>query len=126
MIPDPHPLDQHIVSQWHEADLVVQDYRAFFAHLDWSQLDDASLAPSTRGPHPKSAYVKAFLIAIREGHRHRTDLRAFLVRHPWLVLEIGFRPVTDTPDAAASPLWLRCTAHHSHGSLAAPPITAPR
>jgi hypothetical protein len=42
--------------------------------------------------------VKALLIKICEGKEYLTQLRAFLVSHPLLVLEIGFRPV---PAAAA-------------------------
>lgn len=38
------------------------------------------------------AYVKAFLVKICEKHTFYTDLRAFLVKHPALVLTLGFRP----------------------------------
>lgn len=131
MIAEPRPLHQDTVARLREADLVVQDYRTFFAHLDWSPLDETPVTQPKRGPrpHPTSAYVKAFLIGIREGHHHRTDLRDFLVRHPWLVLEIGFRPITHTPEAAASPYgfdvqrtvptarWLRHQLQHLDETL---------
>jgi hypothetical protein len=42
--------------------------------------------------------VKALIIKICEGKEYITQLRPFLVRHPLLVLEIGFRPVV-APDA---------------------------
>ena len=131
MIPDPRPLDQPRSSHGRETDRVVLFYRAFFAHLDWSLLDDPSLSSPKRGPrpHPTSAYVKAFLVAIREGHQHRTDLRRFLLEHPWLVLELGFRAVTTTPQALVSPFgfdvertvptarWLRHQLQHLDESL---------
>jgi hypothetical protein len=83
----------------------VQHYRAFFAALDWSQIDRADATRHQRGPrpHPKSAYIKAFLVGVCEGKPSRTQLRTFLVQHPWLVLELGFRPVTDTAAALTSP-----------------------
>ncbi len=54
-------------------------------------------------PHPSSAYLKAFLVGVCEGKSYRTQVRTFLVQHPWLVLELGFRPVTDSQAALASP-----------------------
>ena len=46
-------------------------------------------------PHPERAYVKAQLVMIREKIAYHTELRAFLVKHPALVLRLGFRPVVD-------------------------------
>lgn len=46
-------------------------------------------------PHPRTAYIKALLIKLREGYRYITDLRRFLLKHPVLVLAVGFRPVLD-------------------------------
>jgi len=46
-------------------------------------------------PHPTTAYVKALLIKLCEHKEYVTHLRSFLVEHPLLVLEIGFRPVLD-------------------------------
>ena len=47
MIPNPRPLDQYTLGCLCEADPVLQHYRAFFALLDWSHLDqrDATRAP---------------------------------------------------------------------------------
>lgn len=46
-------------------------------------------------PHPQKAYIKALLIKKCENFAYITDLRRFLVKHPLLVLEIGFNPVED-------------------------------
>ena len=48
-----------------------------------------------RPAHPESAYLKAFLLRIREGLLYTTQLRRFLLRHPLLVIELGFRLVLD-------------------------------
>ena len=49
-------------------------------------------------PHPEKAYIKALLIKKCENFAYVTDLRRFLVKHPLVVLEIGFIPVAD-PDS---------------------------
>ena len=105
MIPNPQPLDQYTLACLREADPVVQHYRAFFALFDWSAIDQQDACRHTRGPrpHPKSAYLKAFLLGLCEGKVYRTQLRTLLVQHPWLVLELGFRPVTDSQTALRSP-----------------------
>ncbi len=105
MITNPRPLDQYTLACLREADPVVQHYRAFFDLLDWSSLEQQHATRHKRGPrpHPSSAYLKAFLVGLCEGKPYRTQLRTFLVQHPWLVLEIGFRPVTDSEAALASP-----------------------
>lgn len=86
-------------------DPVVRRYRALFAVLDWSAVPDRDARRPWPGrpPHPTAAYVKALLVKICEGKPFVTDLRAFLVEHPWLVLELGFRPVLDpaAPDGFA-------------------------
>ena len=46
-------------------------------------------------PHPEKAYIKALLIKKCENFAYVTDLRRFLVKHPLLVLEIGFLPIAD-------------------------------
>ena len=70
---------------------------AFFALLDWSVVSEWEAARSVRGrpPHPESAYLKAFLIRIREGMLYTAQLRRFLLRHPLLVIACGFRLVLD-------------------------------
>ncbi len=53
----------------------------------------------TRGPgrpaHPTSAYLKAALVRISEHHLSTPRWRAYLLDHPLLVLELGFRPHID-------------------------------
>lgn len=46
-------------------------------------------------PHPEKAYIKALLIKKCENFAYVTELRRFLVKHPLLVLELGFIPVDD-------------------------------
>jgi hypothetical protein len=79
------------------ADLVVDRYRAFFALLDWSRVPerDPRRPWPGRPPHPRVAYVKALLVKLCEGKESITALRAFLLEHPRLVLDLGFRPVGD-------------------------------
>ena len=97
MIAEPLSLDQYTLACLREADPVVQYYRAFFAFLDWSNVEQQEQARCKPGPHPhpKTAYLKAFLVALCEGKRHMSQLRLFLVQHPWLVLELGFHPLPD-------------------------------
>lgn len=83
-------------------DPVVARYRAFFALLDWGQVPerDSRRPWPGRSPHPRAAYVKALLVKLCEGKAHVSELRAFLVEHPLLVLEVGFRPVLDPAQPA--------------------------
>ena len=78
-----------------EVDPIVQRYRACFALFDWSAIDP----PRKRGPgkpgHPKSASVKAALVRIKEHLLSTPGFRAYLLDHPLLVLELGFRPHVD-------------------------------
>ncbi|MAU01138.1 MAG: hypothetical protein CL608_28680 [Anaerolineaceae bacterium] len=65
--------------------------------LDWNQVperDESQPWPGSR-PHPEKAYVKALLVKKCEKFDYITDLRRFLVKHPLLVLELGFHPVKD-------------------------------
>ncbi len=39
----------------------------------------------------ESAYLKAFLLRIREGLTYTSQLRRYLLLHPLLVIELGFR-----------------------------------
>jgi hypothetical protein len=105
MIANSPPLDQSTLARLREADPVVQHYRAFFALLDWSTMDHQDATRHKRGPrpHPTSAYLKAFLVGLCEGKLYRTQVRTFLVQHPWLVLELGFRPLTTSEVALTSP-----------------------
>lgn len=91
-------LDQHTLSVLRDHDPVVQRYRAFFALLDWDQVPERDETQPWPGalPHPEAAYVKALLIKLCEQKEYCTQLRTFLVEHPLLVLELGFRPVLDS------------------------------
>jgi hypothetical protein len=89
------PFDQSTLERMREADPIVQRYRARFALFDWSTIDP----PGKRGPgnagHPMSAYIKAALVRINE-HLYSTPRGpAYLLDHPFLVLELGFRPHVD-------------------------------
>jgi hypothetical protein len=78
-----------------DIDPVVQRYRARFALFAWSDIDP----PPKRGPgrpgHPTSAYLKAALVRINEHLLSTPRWRAYLLDHPLLVLELGFRPHLD-------------------------------
>lgn len=97
MIPTSQRLDQSTVALLREHDPLVQRYRAFFAELDWTALEQRDAARHQPGPHPhpETAYLKAFLVKICEEKRYMTQLRTFLIEHPLLVLELGFRPLAD-------------------------------
>ncbi len=97
MVPSSTLFDQSVLQQLLDVDPVVLDYRAFFASLDWSLVDQWQAERSARGrpPHPESAYLKAFLIRIREGMSYTSQLRRFLLKHPLLVIELGFHLALD-------------------------------
>jgi Transposase DDE domain len=108
-------------------DRLVQRYRAFFSYLDWRVIPERAATRPWPGPlpHPMHASVKALLIKLCEHKAYVTHLRLFLVEHPLLVLEIGFRPVLD----AAQPYgfdvertvpcdrWLRHWQQHLDNAL---------
>jgi Transposase DDE domain len=89
--------DQRTLAAALDRDAVVQHYRTFFALLDWTHIPDRALERPWPGgmPHPEATYVKALLVKLCEHKAYVTDLRSFLVKHPLLVLELGFRPVLD-------------------------------
>ena len=97
MIPGPPVRDQPGLADALARDPVVQRYRAFFALLDWRLVPERDVGRPWPGtaPHPTAAYVKALLVKLCEQKPYVTQLRAFLVEHPLLVLELGFRPVPD-------------------------------
>ncbi len=98
MIPYSQVFDQQTLSLMREHDPLVQRYRAFFAVFDWSVVPQPVVDPSRPGkrPHPLTAYIKALLLKLQEGLTYCTCLRRFLLEHPLLVLELGFRPVLDS------------------------------
>jgi hypothetical protein len=97
MIPSSVVFDQSTLARMLAYDPVVQDYQAFFALLEWQLVAQWQAQRSSRGrpPHPESAYLKAFLIRIREGFACTTELRRFLLKHPLLVMTLGFHLVLD-------------------------------
>src|SRR5256885_4072777 len=97
MIPYSPLFDQTVLEQLVQHDTIVQRYREFFALIDWTPVQQyqAGRTLSDRPSHPEEAYIKAFLIKIIEGKKHMTQLRAFLVDHPLLTAEIGFRLELD-------------------------------
>jgi hypothetical protein len=78
-------------------DPVIADYRALFSLFDCSLVEQWQAQRSSRGrpPHPESAYLKAFLVRIKEGLIYSSQLRDFLVKHPLLVIELGFQLELD-------------------------------
>ncbi len=97
MIPTSRLFDQSIISALLDHDPLVQEYRTFFALFDWSLVDAWQAQRSSRGrpAHPETAYLKAFLLRIREGLTYTSQLRRFLLLHPLLVIELGFRLALD-------------------------------
>lgn len=102
MIPSSSLFDQSTLTALLEHDPVVQEYRAFFSLLDWSVVEQwqtqRSVYCNTHG-HPEVAYLKAFLIRIREGMAYTTQLCSYLLHHPLLIIELGFHLHLD-PTAA--------------------------
>jgi len=80
-------------------DPLVADYRAFFSCFDWSVVErwqaQRSASCGSHG-HPITAYLKAFLVRIKEGLIYAEQLRDFLLKHPLLVIELGFQLKLDT------------------------------
>ncbi len=117
IIPESQTFDQHTLTLMHEHDPIVQRYRQFFALFEWKVVQEPPLAPSRPGkrPHPQTAYIKALLIKLVEGYDSCTALRRFLLEHPFVVLEVGFRPVLnrslpygfDVAQSVPTARWLR-------------------
>src|SRR6266571_8669355 len=97
IIPCSSTFDQQTLTLMLEHDPVVQRYRAFFALFEWRVVPEPPLDPSQPGkrPHPQRAYIKALLLKVEEDLTTCTRLRRFLVEHPRLLLELGFRPIPD-------------------------------
>ena len=87
--------DQSILQRMRDADPIVQRYRARFALFDWSAIDPLRKHGPGNPGHPKSAYLKALLVRIGEHLLSTPRWRAYLLDHPLLVLELGFRPHLD-------------------------------
>jgi hypothetical protein len=96
IIPISQQFDQPTMSHLIAADAVVQRYRTQFALFDWTALEPAARPSGPGRPaHPPSAYVKALLVRIGEHLGSTPRWRAYLLDHPLLVLELGFRPHLD-------------------------------
>ena len=97
MIADQGAFDESTLARLRDVDPIVQRYRAFFAVLDWSQVPERDPHRAWPGspPHPQATYVKALLVKLCEEKPSVTHLRRYLVEHPLLVLELGFRPLKD-------------------------------
>ena len=69
MIPASHLFDQSTIAVLLDADPLIQEYRAFFSLLDWSVVErwqaQQSACCGSHG-HPLTAYLKAFLVRIKE------------------------------------------------------------
>src|SRR2546425_4077654 len=88
--------DQPTLGKILDADPIVQRYRVLFALFDWTALErTATTSGRGRPAHPPSAYVKALLVRIGEHLSSTPRWRAYLLDHPLLVLELGFRPHLD-------------------------------
>jgi hypothetical protein len=127
MIPASACFDQSTMTALLAHDPLIQDYRAFFALLDWSVVErwEAERSPRGRPAHPERAYLKAFLIRLREGMLYTTQLRRFLLRHPLLVIELGFHLVLDpaqpygfdVEQTVPCEFWLREKLRHCDPAL---------
>lgn len=97
MIPSSVIFDQSTLACMLEHDPVVQEYQALFALLDWQLVEQWQAQRSRRGrpAHPHSAYLQAFLIHICEGCTSTSELRRFLLKHPLLVIDVGFHLKLD-------------------------------
>jgi hypothetical protein len=95
IIPAVRPFDQSTLEQMRDADPVVQRYRARFALFEWSAIDPLRKRGPGHPAHPKSAYLKAALVRTTEYLLTTPRWRAYLLDHPLLVLELGFRPHLD-------------------------------
>src|SRR5947209_20528182 len=96
IIPSSQQFDQSTLGKLIDADPVVQRYRTLFALFDWTSLEPAATSSGPGRPgHPLSAYVKALLVRIGEHLSSTPRWRAYLLDHPLLVLELGFRPHLD-------------------------------
>ena len=127
MIPNRSSVDQPFLAEQRAADPLIQRYRAFFALFEWSLIpsrDSHRLWPGPE-PHPEAAYIKAFLVKLCEGKPYITQLRSYLLDHPLLVIELGFRPVLDASQSLGFDLqrtipcdrWLRFKQQYLDHSL---------
>ncbi|GHO63228.1 hypothetical protein KSC_021200 [Ktedonobacter sp. SOSP1-52] len=93
MIPSSSLYDQSTMTNMLSTDPLIKEYRAFFSLLDWSTVEQwqaqRSACCGSHG-HSLTAYIKAFLVRLKEGLIYAKQLRDFLLKHPLLVIELGF------------------------------------
>jgi len=67
-------------------------YLELLGPLDWEHFPERDPHRAWPGPkpHPRAAYVGAFLVKINQKLRYMSDLREYLVDHPALVWALGF------------------------------------
>jgi hypothetical protein len=70
-------------------------YLTCLGALDWANFPERDPHRAWPGPvpHPRAAYVAAFLVKLQEKKVYMADLRAYLVEHPALVWLLGFQLV---------------------------------
>jgi hypothetical protein len=73
IIPSSSTFDLSTIASLLEHDPIVVDSRTFFSLFD-----------------PITAYLKVFLLRVRQGLIYTTQLRSFLLQHPLLILDFGF------------------------------------
>jgi hypothetical protein len=117
MIPESYLFDQSTIKNIIDSDEVVQAYRVLFSLFDWSIVErwEAERAGQGSHGHPMSAYIKAFLVRINQDIIYTSRLRDFLIKHPLLVIELGFQLDIDYTSrygfnystTVPSEVWLR-------------------
>lgn len=117
MIPESYLFDQSTIMNIIDSDEVVQGYRVLFSLFDWSIVERWEAERFGQGSHghPMSAYIKSFFVRINEGIIYTSRLRDFLVKHPLLVIELGFQLDLDYTSrygfnyntTVPSDVWLR-------------------
>ena len=98
MIPASYRYEQSTIISMLRTDPLVKDYRAFFSLPDWSVVEQWQAQRSAHcgsHGHPITAYIKAFLVRLKEGMIYATQLRNFLLKHPLSVIELGFELKLD-------------------------------
>jgi hypothetical protein len=98
MIPASDLFSQPVLAALLTHDPLITDYRTFFSFFDWELVEEWQAHRSSRGrppTHSESTYIKAFLLRLREGMIYSTQLRSFLLKHPLLIIELGFHLVLD-------------------------------
>jgi hypothetical protein len=117
MIPESYLFNQSTIMNIIDSETRVQAYRTLFSLFDWSIVEHWEAEHFGRGSHghPMSAYIKAFLVRINQGIIYNSRLRDFLIKHPLLVIELGFhlhldytsRYGFDYEKTVPSEVWLR-------------------